>query len=549
MRLWRGAVGAYVAVALGLALCACAPESEPRNGSGDEAAAESAGERPGEPNRSAPSATLGAAAPAPEAARRADAPLAAVLAPELARAGAAPDVSAYQGTPDPEAAELLAFVRAMAEAVARDAGAMDAVARDVRSEGAAVVRALVTLALDPNQEAEVRAAAVGLLPATGAPEAADALVQVAAASGPGGTEPWLRRLALWRVREVAAGDGALLSLILRLKYETDDEARVWLAGSLARFGVFAGVEDLIRLAAGSAPARAAASEELQSVVAAAGNASAEALAAAWRGAPALEEEFQAFGSQALRAAVWRAIAELSGERFQLRGVDDARYALSRLPAEAAPELARALGDTDPFVRLHVAQVLERMGPRAALALGALTERLADPHTGVAAAAAEALGAVGRGVGPTARAAATEALVPLTAAGLPHELRVAAVRGLGRLVDPAQGERLLRMAAEQTLDQDLRLAAAEGAVALGLGEPLVPYLLERLADPLGDAGAAESLLAAYLEQRAAGPRSGAARAAWDLWRALGPPFERVHTPEEVRLRRRARAALVTGLGAP
>ncbi|MEZ6016598.1 MAG: hypothetical protein R3F49_15885 [Planctomycetota bacterium] len=86
-----------------------------------------------------------------------------------------------------------------------------------------------------------------------------------------------------------------------------------------------------------------------------------------------------------------------------------------------------------------------------------------------------------------------------------------------------------------------MAAAEAALAADDAEALLPYLLARLGDPLGDAGAAEALLGRWLERAA--PKDRAHGAAWRLWQALAPPLERVHGPEEVQARRRARAALI------
>jgi len=428
----------------------------------------------------------------------------------------------------------------MAETLADDPAASVAVSRDIAAEGAATVRALVTVALDAEARPEVRAAAVELLPKSGVGAAAHALVHVAKFA----PEPWLRRNASWRVRETAelpGSDGVLLALILRQKYETDDEARVWLASSLAAFGVDAGVEDLVRLAADMSVKTAAASE-LARLVEAAGVVSGEALVAAWRASAPTRAEVGQLPA-ALSGAVWRAVSELSGEHFQLRGVDDARYALSRLPGWAALELALALEDQDPFVRLHIAQVLERMGPRGReFAARPLIARLDDPHDGVAAAVAEALGAVvtGAGADPLAEAA-RDALTARIGRGVAHELRVAAVRGLGRLLDPAALPALETLAANAAEPQDVRMAAAEGVLALADGDGLLAYLAAQLDEPLGDAGAAEALLGRWLE--GAAPESAAHSAAASLWRALAPPYERVHSSEEVKARRRARGALI------
>lgn len=487
------------------------------------------------------------------------APTRSILAPRLAEATPPPDVSPYAADGDAasaEAREMLEFVRALTQTVAEDPSALETLRRDIAAEGRGTVRALVTVALDAETSADARVAAVDLLPASGDGAATHALVYVAEHAA----EPWLRQRAAWRARETArldGADGALIALLLRLKYEKDDEARVWLAGSLAAFDVYAGVADLVQLSASTSPAAGAAASELQRILDEVGGEGAPAgtgaqLVAAWSSgaAPARVDG----PSDALAAALWRSVWELSGEHFQLRGVDDARYALSRLPAHAVPELALALEDDDPFVRLHVAQVLERMGPRARAALRALVARLDDPHTGVAAAAAEAIGAVGHARstverGPSHAESDTDldsnalrtALVRRSEPGHGHDLRVAAVRGLGRLEDELALPTLAPLATDDSAPDDLRMAAVEGVIALGAGDDLVPYLAACLADPLADAGAAEALLGRWLDGAAASsPAHGAAAS---LWRALAPPFERVHTPEEVKARRRARGALV------
>jgi len=556
------AVGAAVLAAFSVACGEQQPASSPDQGAGP-------------PNRGVASDAQSAVAPT-----------APVLAARLAAQGPAVDASSYGAELTPEASEQLEFARAMARTVAEDPAGIEAVAKDIGAEGARVVRALVTVALDTTASPEVRAAAVELLPKTGVGAAALGLAFV----GEHADEPWLRRSALWRARETAefpGADGALPALLLRLKYETDAEARVWLAGTLASFGVFAGVQELARIGDASLETSGVAAGELQRVLAQAGSNGSRPGVEDSSAAPTPEalQTLWEFGltpsplerpSAALTDALWRSVSELSGEHFQLRGVDDARYALLRLPAYAARELASALADDDPFVRLHVTQVLERMGPRAAAlelreaensaaegsggaecdTLEALLGRLDDPHSGVAAAAAEALGNVarrwppalasqaetGRGQRVAERAGVVrERLQERTVPGVTHELRVAAVRGLGRLADEATLPSLRALADDPKSPHDLRMAAAAGLIELDAGDSLVPYLAGCLGDPLADAGEAERLLGMWLER--VGLKSPTHAAAAGLWGALAPPFERVHGPEEVRARRRARAALL------
>jgi hypothetical protein len=473
-----------------------------------------------------------------------NAPLSEVLAPKLAQA-TLPVVIA----PFPEDAartadqrEYLEYARALVHDYQQEQTRVDPY-DEVQSGDIELSRALLTIALASDTEDGARGTAIELLAHSEKRAAAHTHVYLLEHSA----VPWVRRRAAWGFRKFVQSDdveGALLALLLRAKYETDAEARVWLAGSLVDFNNYSGIAELRRLAsdphAGAAAATETARIEEQLGL------SLAALEAGWD-AGRLPASTYGPGA-ALEGELWRAISELGGEHFQLRGVDDARYALSRLGREVVPQLLLALQDTDPFVRLHVAQVLERMGPRALQRAGAaLIQRLDDPHDGVAAAVAEALGAVAAGAGadPLGEAARL-ALTTRTARGVTHELRVAAVRGLGRLVDATALPTLEGFADDTGEPDDVRMAAAEGVLALADGDGLLAYLAAQLDDPLRDAGGAEALLGRWLERAA--PRSPAHAAAASLWRALAPPFERVHTPEEVKARRRARGALVAPFAA-
>ena len=92
--------------------------------------------------------------------------------------------------------------------------------------------------------------------------------------------------------------------------------------------------------------------------------------------------------------------------------------------ELETELGAALEDDDEYVRLHAAQVLERMGPRGEGAAPSLELALHDSNDGVAGAAAEALASV-------APAAAGAPLAARLNEAPPHEVRVALIRSLGR----------------------------------------------------------------------------------------------------------------------
>ena len=69
-------------------------------------------------------------------------------------------------------------------------------------------------------------------------------------------------------------------------------------------------------------------------------------------APPLVAKFYRNGrwSDAQLREVWDLVLDMSGETFQLRPVDDARYVLSRLGPWCAREVASALTDEDPWLR-------------------------------------------------------------------------------------------------------------------------------------------------------------------------------------------------------
>ena len=496
----------------------------------------------------------------PPPVERPAAPTEAVLGARLDGLAPLPDFGAQLAVPldelPGEDRELFEFAAGMASLAASGGDSAATAKADIAAEGDTAIAPLIRVALGDSQPDTDRQAALDLLAAIESPTAAHALAYVATVAGavdptsPLGASQaegaWLRRYAVWVVRSHAAvvgADATVPALLKRLKYEPDEEARAWLAGTLADFGNLAGVEPLIRLAGGAGPGAGAAATELARLVEQHGSVDGDALAASWSdGAAALPAP-----SEAARGMVWRYVSDVSGEHFQLRGVDDARYVLSRHGGWAAEELGRALADVDPFVRLHVAQALERMGPRAAAgAFDALVQRLDDANSGVAAAAAEALSAVCQN--SERRSEAALALRPLTGAGTDHERRVAAIRALGRLSLEEDTAALTSLVQGEELGADLRIAAAEGLVVRGEGRPAVRFLVGQLDDPIGDAGSAEALLARWLESE---------RGRWskdddpvavirDAWSALAPPAERVHRPAEVRARRAARAALVTTL---
>jgi hypothetical protein len=177
-------------------------------------------------------------------------------------------------------------------------------------------------------------------------------------------------------------------LLLRLKYETDHEAAIEVARALAVRGNFAGIAALREVA--RAPSRAElgarAAEVAAGLATSAGCSDAAELERAWiAGELRVERALE----PALELELQRRIELLRA--WQLRYVDDARHVLANFDGRAASLLGAALADTDRYIRVHAAQCLQRMGPRAIAAENALIAALCDPA--VAPQAAGALGAL------------------------------------------------------------------------------------------------------------------------------------------------------------
>ena len=359
-------------------------------------------------------------------------------------------------------------------------------------------------------------------------------------------DPTVRAFASWALVPAGEteGSGAVVTTLLRrLKYEKDTQALIWAARALASHGNLSGLAALSAIASGPASDDAAAAnqqfyEVVRSTVGREDVAveDANGVMADWasgsvdRPSPAPD---------ALRASVWRLISDLSGEHFQLRGVDDARFILSRLGPWAAAELGAALEDEDDYVRLHVTQVLERMGQRGGGAAPSLRLALRDQSDAVAGAAAEALAAV-----------APEACLPALLARLeeapPHEVRVAIIRAAGRSAT-VPAPLLLGCFREAGAPTDLRLAAAAGLLGADLGPDLgtgdenevLNWLAETMTRPFGDPAGAEALVGAWVA-KVEGSGGDELRAAWS---DFGPKQAIIHTADQARARRSGRAALL------
>lgn len=280
-------------------------------------------------------------------------------------------------------------------------------------------------------------------------------------------------------------------LVLRLKYETDHEAWLWIADALAHFHNYAGLAGLHEVAATSAreDLRGHAAARLAAYADELGFESSQELQRHWDTGNLEERIPSPPAGDRHRLEIWKLIAQL--DDFQLRPVDDGRWALSRLGANAVDLLAQALGDESRYIRLHAAQALDRMGPRGGAAGSSLLAALGDPT--LAPQAAEALGSVGY---PGAEPALRALLGPKTA----PELRVAAARGLGRLALPESGPSLLELVADETLFIDLRVEAAAASLQTNprdrLG-PAVTLLTEHLTSIAIDPAVPESALDRWL----------------------------------------------------
>ena len=355
-------------------------------------------------------------------------------------------------------------------------------------------------------------------------------------------DPGVRAFAAWALIPAAplAGSGAVIPVLLRrLKYEKDTQALIWAARALAAHGNLAGLTTLSAIARDvSVEGAAIANQQLYEVVrieVAREEVSAEDADALMRGWSVGAKGRTALAPDDLRGLIWQLISDLSGEHFQLRGVDDARYILSRLGPWASEELGLALEDEDDYVRLHVTQVLERMGPRGSGSTASLVLALHDRSDAVAGAAAEALASV-------APAACLPPLLQRLGEAPPHEVRVAIIRAAGRATAPPSALLLETFRAPKA-PTDLRLAAATGLLRAELPGAEQAEVLGWLADAMtrrfGDPAGAEALLGEWVASLE-GERGAASRAAWV---ALGPQQAIIHTAEQAATRRGGRADLV------
>jgi len=406
--------------------------------------------------------------------------------------------------------------------------------------GAACSAPLAAVLASNEAEANERRAAAELLGALDAPQAAEALLATLASA----REPWLRALC---ARELGRGTQffALPRLVLFHKYELDDACALALTEALVRLGNGSGLGALETVLARTRDEglRARALELAAELARTAGCADVQELRARWE----LGTWPQAARVPDARESLahWRAIAALA--EWQLRGVDDARFALSRAGREAAPALAEALCDENAYVRTHALQCLERMGARAGPAGEQLVLALGD--SALAPDAALALGA-------SAHPRATAELEQRLGAEHALELRVQAARGLARLphTSAAPAVPALERALEARQPNELRQAAAEALLilvepaaspsALAALAVSAELLLREELEPSGTELAARAWFA-----RSAAQGDASAAAALASWDALAPAAGQPNAAGAERARRAARAGLLRAWSAP
>jgi len=439
-----------------------------------------------------------------------------------AAVAALPSPSGPTEEPDPEHVQGLVHMLANSSGRTRELPL-----EEIGTLGDPAAPQLAVIAANGEHDAGERLAACELLAKLGTPRAVEHLLQLCEKS----PEGWLRAQAAWRLGEVDA-DWVVPRLVYRLKYELDAEAAIWLASTLGRHGNHSGLEALWNLRSNGEDEaiRGSAEQRLGELAAGVGAASPEEHWELWTGTDPERRLWRTDPSPRLVLAVWREIEQLSGEHFQLRGVDDARFILSRMGSWVTAPLADALHDEDVYVRVHVAQCLERMGPRANQAGPTLVQALADPALAPAAAAA---------LGTVAYPSAEPVLRRLLAeASTDHELRVACATSLGQTGLTASVPALEAIVGAEG-PHDLRLASASALVTLGVGGRGAAFLVEALRPGAPDRHGAEAALQRWLESL----EGDVAGEVLQEWRAQEPAPGSIPTVTEVQQRLELRLELL------
>ena len=364
------------------------------------------------------------------------------------------------------------------------------------------------------------------------------LVRVEKRPGPEDSQKleWARKHCAWRIG-FTTQDWTIPRLLVCLRVERNHEVLNWIANTLARFGNLSGLDTCLWLEENGihVGVRREAGLRIQEMKKLFGVSFTSDLVRIWREGEVPEgmPEPKADPSANLQLEVWRRIRDLA--EWQLRHVDEARMVLSSMRGWVAEPLALALEDESPYVRMHAAQVIERMGPRGRAAGPALLELL-EREPSQAAQAAAALGAIEYD-------GATEALRKRLSPETDLELRVASVRALGKFGDAESIEQIRPLFAESE-PIDLRAAAAETIVRTAPTlevEAEFDFLLSQLTAPVVDPIGPEDALGEWILRRG---REGnpAARNLWGEWRKLELLRPSPGEPEKEQLRLKQRQRL-------
>ncbi len=266
---------------------------------------------------------------------------------------------------------------------------------------------------------------------------------------------------------------AQLPLLHRLRYETDDGVRIWLASALAQLGNDAALPVLIEAMDDGQLAPVAGARAIERCRAAGVPLADEPTYASLRAELArLHRHWVEHGHPGTDPAVLqedtagRIAQRLLGLRaFQLRGVDEARYVLARLGTLPLPLLRTALSAEERYLRVHALEIVSTIGHPARPLADAVLPLLDDPLA--KGQAAQCLGALG----------ATRAIPHLRALlETPDvELRAAAAGALGPLGDRASAPALQGLLDDERQPMDVRVMAAFSLGWFELDRPALGFL--------------------------------------------------------------------------
>lgn len=379
---------------------------------------------------------------------------------------------------------------------------------DLRSLGAASVARLGERLDDASSSTAVRIAAAQALGELDHPLAARVLLtRLAAGRFTRDPDPWLRAHCAWRLG-MGTQDWVVPGLLLCLRYETNNEAVIYIARALAHHRNYSGL-DALYVVSREDPGdnlRQAALATLSELANTAGYADPAELYRAWKEGD--ERLRDAPFSPAHELEVWR-ILKLFGE-WQLRPVDDGRFVLSLEHHKVTPLLVAALDDENRYVRVHAAQCIERLGGRAASAGPRLLELIDDPQM---------TEQVMLALGALRYAAAEPALLERASPARTLEIRMSATQALG-VLGLASSEPHLRTQLADKLPRDLRAATLGALVGCAPANVSIEEARELRAFMVGgevDSALPEVALDAWLVQRATVDEPS--RAALDAWRAI------------------------------